>query len=130
MNAPERHQCYLLDDDEKRMTYAADERVRNAGTFTINKEDHTVGNLMRMQILRDEATKFAGYQLPHPLDHRCLIKIQTSSASSPVAAFAEAVEGLQTEVELFARGFRDGVAQAKARAPPAPPAAAAAMDTS
>ena len=47
MNAPERHKCYLLDDDEKRMTYSNDQRIPNAGTFVINKEDHTIGNLLR-----------------------------------------------------------------------------------
>lgn len=56
-----------MDEDEQRLAYAHDERVPDAGTFTINKEDHTIGNLLRMQILREPAVRFAGYQLPHPL---------------------------------------------------------------
>ena len=116
MNAPERHQCYLLDDDEKRMTYAADERVRNAGTFTINKEDHTVGNLLRMQLLRDGDTRFAGYQLPHPLEHVCHVKVETTPGRAPVEVMGAAVTDLRQEVELLDRGFRDECARAREEA--------------
>jgi DNA-directed RNA polymerase II subunit RPB11 len=68
MNTPERSACFILDDDEEKIEYAADTKVSNAGTFTFNKEDHTVGNLLRMQLLRDPQVKFAGYMHPHPLE--------------------------------------------------------------
>ena len=42
-------------------------KVTNAGTFRFNKEDHTVANLLRMQLLRDPSVRFAGYYHPHPL---------------------------------------------------------------
>ena len=60
MNTPERSSAFILDDDEEKIEYMADTKVSNAGTFTFNKEDHTVGNLLRMQLLRDPAVKFAG----------------------------------------------------------------------
>ena len=116
MNAPGRHKCYLLDDDEKRMTYSNDQRIPNAGTFVINKEDHTIGNLLRMQILRSPDTKFAGYQLPHPLMNECRVKIQTTSAgTTPIAAFQRAIEDLQGECEVLDRNFREEVAKKKAQ---------------
>jgi DNA-directed RNA polymerase II subunit RPB11 len=115
MNAPERHKKYQLDDDEKRMTYKNDEKIPNAGTFTINKEDHTVGNLLRMQILRSPDTKFAGYQLPHPLMNECRVKIQTTSAKlTPIGAFQRAIEDLQSEMDILDRNFREQVAKKKA----------------
>ena len=69
MNAPERSASFLLDEDngERKIEYTADTKVTNAGTFRFNKEDHTVLNLLRMQLLRDPAVRFAGYQHPREL---------------------------------------------------------------
>ena len=39
-----------------------DERVPDAGTFTFNKEGHTAGELLRMQLLRDHQVQYAGNQ--------------------------------------------------------------------
>ena len=60
MNAPERSSAFILEDDEEKIEYAADTKVSNAGTFTLNKEDHTMANLLRLQLLRDPQVKFAG----------------------------------------------------------------------
>ena len=116
MNAPERHRSYQLDEGQARMTYEPDQRVASAGTFTINKEDHTVGNLLRMQLLRDGDTRFAGYQLPHPLEHVCHVKVETAPGRAPVEVMGAAVTDLRQEVELLDRGFRDECARAREEA--------------
>ena len=116
MNAPERHRSYQLDEGQARMTYEPDQRVASAGTFTINKEDHTVGNLLRMQLLRDGDTRFAGYQLPHPLEHACHVKVETTPGRAPVEVMGAAVTDLRQEVELLDRGFRDECARAREEA--------------
>ena len=116
MNAPERHRSYQLDEGQARMTYEPDQRVASAGTFTINKEDHTVGNLLRMQLLRDGDTRFAGYQLPHPLEHVCHVKVETAPPMTSTGARPGAVTDLRQEVELLDRGFRDECARAREEA--------------
>ena len=116
MNAPERHRSYQLDEGQARMTYEPDQRVASAGTFTINKEDHTVGNLLRMQLLRDSDTRFAGYQLPHPLEHVCHVKVETAPGRAPIEVMGGAVTDLRQEVELLDRGFRDECARAREEA--------------
>ena len=116
MNAPERHRSYQLVEGQARMTYEPDQRVDSAGTFTINKEDHTVGNLLRMQLLRDGDTRFAGYQLPHPLEHVCHVKVETAPGRAPVEVMGGAVTDLRQEVELLDRGFRDECARAREEA--------------
>jgi DNA-directed RNA polymerase II subunit RPB11 len=116
MNAPERFRSFLLDDGEPRMTYAPDQRIQSAGTFSINKEDHTIGNLLRMQILRDTNCRFVGYMLPHPLVHVCNVKVETEKEATPVAVFGQAVGDLRGEVELLDRGFRDECARAREEA--------------
>ncbi|KAJ1458353.1 DNA-directed RNA polymerase [Pelagophyceae sp. CCMP2097] len=115
MNAPERHKRYLLDDGEKKMVYTKDQKLPNAGTFRINKEDHTVGNLLRMQLLRDDRVRFAGYQLPHPLEYHMLVKVQThSDADTPLGAMKLAVDELSGELDAIDRNFREEVDKFKA----------------
>ena len=50
--------------------------MTNAATFIFNKEDHTWGNLLRMQLLRDNRVRYAGYIHPHPLISRVDVKVQ------------------------------------------------------
>lgn len=52
MNAPERFLSWRWEneDDENRLTYQPDTRLPNAATFVLGKEDHTIGNLMRMSV--------------------------------------------------------------------------------
>lgn len=102
MNAPERSASFLLDEDtgEVKIVFAADTKVSNAGTFTMNKEDHTIGNLLRMQLLRDPSVRFAGYMIPHPLINRIDMRIQTSSSTvSPVEVLSSAIEDLGNETD-------------------------------
>ena len=101
---------------QKKLEYKADERVPDAGTFTFNKEGHTAGELLRMQLLRDHQVQYAGYQLPHPLEHRMLIKVQTTGqTAAPVDVLKAAIVDLQGETEALDRGFRDGVAAVRER---------------
>lgn len=64
----------------KRVTYTKDSKRPNAGTFVFGKEDHTLGNLLRVQLLRDPSVRFAGYRMPHPLIFDCHVRIETTDA--------------------------------------------------
>ena len=60
-----------------RITYQEDQKIADAGTFTLLKEDHTLGNIIRMSLLADGRVLFAGYRMPHPLENRMVIKVKT-----------------------------------------------------
>lgn len=112
MNAPERASAFLLDEDnaEMKITYAADTKVANAGCFTFNKENHTVGNLLRMQLLRDPAVRFVGYMLPHPLINSMDLKIQTNSSTvAPVEVLSAAIEDLANETDHLITQTTDAI---------------------
>ncbi|EEC46978.1 predicted protein [Phaeodactylum tricornutum CCAP 1055/1] len=102
MNAPERASSFLLDEDsgERKIVYTTDTKVTNAGTFRLNKEDHTVLNLLRMQLLRDPGVRFAGYIHPHPLINYMELKVQTNSShTSPTEVLSNAIEDLGSETD-------------------------------
>ena len=104
MNAPERSAAFLLDEDnaEEKVTYVSDTKVSNAGTFTFNKEDHTIGNLICQQLLRDSCVRFVGYRVPHPLVHRIDLKLQTTSSTlAPTDVLINAVEDLKDETKTL-----------------------------
>lgn len=112
MNAPERSSSFLLDEDnaEVKVTYAADTKVSNAGTFRFNKEDHTMGNLLRMQLLRDPSVRFAGYIHPHPLVHFINMKIQTNSSTvAPVEVLSSSIEDLSNETDHLLTALTDAI---------------------
>jgi DNA-directed RNA polymerase II subunit RPB11 len=102
------------DNGEVKVVYTADTKISNAGTFRFNKEDHTVGNLFRMQLLRDPSVRFAGYIHPHPLLHFIDMKIQTNSSNvAPVEVLSAAIEDLANETDHLATQVADAIEQWK-----------------
>ena len=88
------------------MEYTPDTKIPNAGVFKLNKEDHTMGNLLRVQLLRDNQVRFAGYKIPHPLIHSCHIRVQTMDGrTNPVRAFESALMDLSMEVDSIENQF-------------------------
>ena len=51
MNKPSRADRFVLPDGERKVTYERDTKVENAGTFVIQREDHTLANLLRMCVV-------------------------------------------------------------------------------
>ena len=47
MNAPPRHEAFLLEEGEKKIEIEKDTKVPNAAVLKFNKEDHTLGNLLK-----------------------------------------------------------------------------------
>lgn len=41
--------------------------IPSSSIFTFNKEDHTLGNMLRSRLLQSPHVTFAGYKVPHPL---------------------------------------------------------------
>jgi DNA-directed RNA polymerase II subunit RPB11 len=47
MNAPQRYESFLLEEGQKKIEIEKDTKVPNAAVFTLNKEDHTLGNMIK-----------------------------------------------------------------------------------
>jgi DNA-directed RNA polymerase II subunit RPB11 len=82
----------------RKLTYTADTKLPNAGEFVLMREDHTLGNMLRMELHNDRDVVFAGYQHPHPTDHRIIIKVHTNANSTPVRAMKEATHRLEQQI--------------------------------
>ncbi|KAG9351856.1 hypothetical protein JZ751_023107, partial [Albula glossodonta] len=95
-----------LEARDKEITIIKDTKVPNACLFTLNKEDHTLGNIIRSQLLKDPQVLFAGYKVPHPLEHKIVIRVQTTPDYSPQEAFTNAITDLISELSLLEERFR------------------------
>lgn len=49
---------------------------------------------------------FAGYRNPHPMEHKILIRIQTTPATTPADALNSAITDLRAELSLFEERFK------------------------
>ncbi|KAJ3336577.1 DNA-directed RNA polymerase II subunit RPB11-b1 [Gonapodya sp. JEL0774] len=85
-----------------RVIVTRDTKIPNAATFTIYTEDHTVGNVLRQQLLRNPRVLFAGYRVPHPLEPKVEIKVQTTHQTTPVKVLVDdMVVVIRTTENLF-----------------------------
>ncbi|CAG7905900.1 unnamed protein product [Brassica rapa] len=105
MNAPDRYERFVVPEGTKKVSYERDTKIINAASFTIEREDHTIGNIVRMQLHRDENVLFAGYQLPHPLKYKIIVRIHTTSQSSPMQAYNQAINDLDKELDFLKSQF-------------------------
>ncbi|KAI6207209.1 putative RNA polymerases L [Aphelenchoides fujianensis] len=101
MNAPPAFESFLLFEGEKKVIIEKDTKVPNAAVFTFNKEDHTLGNLLKTQLLKDPSVLFAGYRNPHPLEHKIVLRLQTTADTSPADAMTNAINDLMAELTVL-----------------------------
>jgi len=107
MNAPDANEHVILRDNEKKVTVLKDTKIVNGAIFYFAKEDHTLGNITRMSLLRDKDVRFAGYRLPHPLQFVCEVKVQTTSSEvKPLNVMITALEALDTELATLENRFK------------------------
>jgi len=69
-----------------------------------------VANLFRMQLLRDNSVRFAGYHHPHPLLNYVEMKIQTNSSTvAPIETLSAAIEDLSNETDHLISQVTDSI---------------------
>ena len=105
MNKPETYELFDLEGEPK-LKEEKIEKMPNAANFIVNKEDHTLGNIIRMRLLEDKHVLFAGYKIPHPLEHHIEVKIQTTEDSEPREVFIENVARLIRDLNEMKREFK------------------------
>eukprot|EP00802_Teleaulax_amphioxeia_P017787 Tamp_17953.p3 GENE.Tamp_17953~~Tamp_17953.p3 ORF type:complete len:124 (+),score=46.22 Tamp_17953:83-454(+) len=113
MNAPKIEERVFLLPDEDKVTETEDTKIEGATNFTFIKEDHTIGNPLRVQLLRYPEVLFAGYRLPHPLETKLTLKIQTKAETNGHVVLLDAMKDLKTEFKDLDAAFEAAVATYK-----------------
>ncbi|KAH0548258.1 hypothetical protein GP486_008036 [Trichoglossum hirsutum] len=105
-NVPDRFELFLLGPGEAKVTVEPDTRVPHCAIFHFNKEDHTLADMLRSQLLRTPNVIFAGYRVPHPLFSTFDLRIQTNGDISPKDALVEACKELINKLKVLDLQFK------------------------
>eukprot|EP00762_Andalucia_godoyi_P005284 ANDGO_06752.mRNA.1 DNA-directed RNA polymerases I and III subunit RPAC2 len=65
-------------------------------TLSIRNEDHTMGNAIRYILMKNPDVEFAGYAIPHPLEAKLHLRVQTYDV--PVKTAVQ--DGLSSLMEI------------------------------
>eukprot|EP00127_Corallochytrium_limacisporum_P004932 Clim_evm6s195 gene=Clim_evmTU6s195 len=115
MNAPEGHEDLILADDEKKVEIERDQKVPHAMVFNVQKEDHTLGNILKGKLMEQPSVKFAGYRMPHPLEHRFVLRVQTTGEQEPETVVQQSVNSLRKDLSNINRLFQEEVERVRAQ---------------
>ncbi|MCH0628479.1 hypothetical protein JNB11_00610 [Kocuria palustris] len=91
----------------RRIKITPDTKVPNAAIVKIEREDHTLANLLRAQLLKDDKVIFAAYKIPHPLFANFELRIQTEDDYLPKEALRNACSLLISELDVIKTRFKD-----------------------
>lgn len=95
-------------DDENYMSIIENEKIPNSVTYKVEIEDHTLGDLLRIFLLKNEEVKYAGYKMPHPLENVLEIKVQTYE-KHPNEAMKSTLAQLQKDLLELEADFDDAL---------------------
>ncbi|MCQ5336705.1 MAG: DNA-directed RNA polymerase subunit L [Candidatus Methanomethylicia archaeon] len=63
------------------------------------KEDHTIGNLLRSYLMKDKHVKLAGYRVLHPITGGIRLVIHTDGEENPKDALINAIQKIEEETK-------------------------------
>jgi DNA-directed RNA polymerases I and III subunit RPAC2 len=67
----------------------------SCATFIFTDEDHTLGNSLRYFLAQYPAVEFAAYNVPHPLENKMTIRIQTCDGTPAILCLKRALRDMQ-----------------------------------
>ena len=107
MNAPEAYELFKIPEGKSKVEYTKEEKTENTATFIILLEDHTLGNIVKMMLLRNPKVRYVAYRKPHPLENKIEIKIQTNGEITPIKALREALKNLNDDIDDCLKQLND-----------------------
>ncbi|KEG10509.1 DNA-directed RNA polymerase I/III subunit [Trypanosoma grayi] len=83
----------------------------SAVTITFSHEDHTLGNPLRHVLMQNPEVTSAGYAIPHPLEAKMLLHVQSTDYA--VEAVAEGLERLASICDQTLQSFEECMRRTK-----------------
>lgn len=76
---------------------------KSTATFSFSHEDHTLGNVLRFMLMASPDVLTAGYSIPHPLEPKMVLHVQ--SRRYAVDVVAESLENVAVMCDKWAASF-------------------------
>ncbi|OIR58370.1 MAG: DNA-directed RNA polymerases I and III subunit RPAC2 [Amphiamblys sp. WSBS2006] len=112
MNLDERFESFVLPDGVKKIQVKKDKKRKNTITVVIEREDHTVGNVLCAALQAHPDVEFAAYTAPHPLIPRVEVTVTTDGTTSPESAVSAAFESIIGKSVLVENAFSEALHRA------------------
>ena len=87
-------------------------------TYSLQNEDHTLGNCLRYQLNKNPGVALAGYSVPHPMERKVNVRVQTIPPLTADAAMREALLDVVSICEHVTETFDEALGAADAGAAP------------
>ncbi|KRZ17398.1 DNA-directed RNA polymerase II subunit RPB11 [Trichinella zimbabwensis] len=113
MNAPQAFESFLLFEGEEKLIVQKETKVPNAYLFTLNKEDHTIGHLIKDHLMTNPKVLFVGFRAPHPLEHKIYLRLQTTPDVHPIRVMKLALSDLVTMCDHVEEKLKEKIAVKK-----------------
>jgi len=81
------------------------EKAKNELRIEIEGEGHTFCNLLQHILLEDKTVEMAGYNIPHPLVGKPILRVKTREGRSPEEALLKALERIGELSSEFLKEF-------------------------
>lgn len=80
-----------------------------AASFQILEEDHTLGNALKLMILKNPEVEFCGYLIPHPSERKMNVRIQTYGKITAKEALYQGLDDLVALCGVVEEKFSEAV---------------------
>nr|PVC50849.1 RNA polymerases I and III subunit [Theileria orientalis] len=77
-------------------------------TFSIENEDHTLGNTLRAVLVERDDVIFAGYSVPHPMEPEMNVRIQTTGQPA-VDVFSDCLDDMVKICDILSEKFKEAI---------------------
>lgn len=105
MNQPARFELVVLPEGVKKVTVHKDLKIPNAAKFIIQREDHTLGNVLKERVAKQSGVTFAAYKVPHPLEPVVELIVHTNKTTTPIQSVSNAAIDLGADLGLLVDSF-------------------------
>lgn len=105
LNRPGVYEVIEVPQGVKKVNCVLDPKTNNCGVFTIYAEDATLGHMLKTQLLKDDSVVFASYRMPHPLENKLELRIQTVDGCTPYSALYSSLHVLLNQATCLQRSF-------------------------
>jgi DNA-directed RNA polymerase II subunit RPB11 len=102
--APDEH-IVLLEGEEKVVEHNHKENA-NTSTFSVKKEDHTLGNLISQRLLTYDSTVFAAYKIATPHETVVDLRVTTDGTITPKEAVIKCCKDVIVDLENLKGSFK------------------------
>ncbi|CAJ0949953.1 unnamed protein product, partial [Mesorhabditis belari] len=79
-------------------------------TIVLHEEDHTIGNSLKHILCQMPDVEFCGYNVPHPLENKILLRLQTRNGQPAGKILSEAFQHLETLFKHIGSTFEEAYA--------------------